>query len=225
MDFQLLKQEQITKAAQIICQDDDSTERLQFIGGADVGFEQNGDITRAVLVVLTFPELVLVEYQIARIPTQLPYIPGFLSFRECPALLAAWEKLSQKPSLLLVDGQGVAHPRGLGVASHLGLSIDCPTIGVAKKRLVGEYAPLTEEAGATSMLMDKSGQQIGTVLRSKTRCNPLFISTGHRISQQTALLRVQQCLKGYRLPEPIRWADAIASRKPAFLRWQKTQHH
>ncbi|SQI27911.1 endonuclease [Salmonella enterica subsp. arizonae] len=120
------------------------------------------------------------------------------------------EQLSQKPDLLFVDGHGISHPRRLGVASHFGLLVDVPTIGVAKKRLCGKFEPLSAEPGALSALMDK-GEQLAWVWRSKARCNPLFIATGHRVSTDSALAWVQRCMKGYRLPEPTRWADAVAS--------------
>lgn len=222
MDLADLREQQRALASSVIREDRLIQDPPRLIGGADVGFEEGGEITRAAMVLLTWPALELVEYQIARIPTTMPYIPGFLSFREYPALLAAWDKLSRKPDLLFVDGHGISHPRRLGVASHFGLLVDVPTIGVAKKRLCGKFAPLSAEAGALAPLTDKD-EQLGWVWRSKVRCNPLFIATGHRISQDTALAWVQRCTQGYRLPEPTRWADAVASGRPAFLRWQAFQ--
>ncbi|ACS87467.1 deoxyribonuclease V [Musicola paradisiaca] len=222
MDINALREEQIDKASQVVRHDDMPFEQPAFIAGADVGFEQGGDVTRAALVVLAYPSLELVEYRVARIPTVMPYIPGFLSFRESPALLAAWEMLSHRPELLFVDGHGVSHPRRLGVASHFGLLVNVPTIGVAKKRLCGQVAPLAAEVGSQQPLMDRS-EQIGWVWRSKARCNPLFVSTGHRVAIDSALLWVMRCMRGYRLPEPTRWADAVASNRPAFQRWQR-QH-
>ncbi|WP_147193999.1 deoxyribonuclease V [Pantoea sp. MBD-2R] len=220
MDIQALKQEQMTRAAEIVREDDFEVMPPRYIGGADVGFEQGGEVTRAALVILEYPSLKLVEHRVARIATTMPYIPGFLSFREYPALLAAWALLEQKPDLLFVDGHGIAHPRRLGVASHFGLLVDVPTIGVAKRRLCGKFEALEEEPGARQPLFDK-GEQIGWVLRSKRRCNPLFISSGHRVSADTALHWVETCLQGYRLPEPTRWADAVASQRPAFVRFQQ----
>jgi len=222
MDLADLREQQRALASSVIREDRFSEDPPRLIGGADVGFEQGGEITRAAIVLLTYPGLELVEYQIARIPTTMPYIPGFLSFREYPALLAAWEQLSRKPDLLFVDGHGISHPRRLGVASHFGLLVDVPTIGVAKKRLCGKFEPLSAEPGALAPLMDKQ-EQLGWVWRSKARCNPLFIATGHRVSQDSALAWVQRCMQGYRLPEPTRWADAVASGRPAFLRWQAIQ--
>nr|WP_314267686.1 deoxyribonuclease V [uncultured Moellerella sp.] len=213
IETKLLRQEQLEKAHQVILVDDVTMPNL--IAGADVGFEQQGTVTRAAIVVLTWPDLELVESQIARIATTLPYIPGFLSFRECPALLAAWHKLQHKPDLVLVDGQGIAHPRHLGVASHFGLLVDIPTIGVAKSRLYGEHALVDEPAGSYQPLMANM-QQLGWVLRSKKRCNPLYISPGHKMSVASSLWWVEQCLKGYRLPEPTRIADGIASNRTNF---------
>ncbi|ALE98798.1 endonuclease V [Serratia marcescens] len=213
-----LRAEQLRRAAEVIRYDDLPAEPPAFIAGADVGFEQEGAVTRAAIAILRYPSLELVEYQVARIATVMPYIPGFLSFREYPALLAAWGQLRQKPGLIFVDGHGISHPRRLGVASHFGLLVDVPTIGVAKKRLCGKFAPLDAAVGALAPLEDK-GEPLGWVWRSKARCNPLFISTGHRVSADSALAWVQRCMAGYRLPEPTRWADAIASRRPAFQRW------
>lgn len=217
MDMQVLRQEQLTRATEVVREDDFDVMPPRYIGGADVGFEQGGEVTRAALVILEYPSLKMVEHRVARIATTMPYIPGFLSFREYPALLAAWQMLEQQPDLLFVDGQGIAHPRRLGVASHFGLLVDVPTIGVAKRRLCGKFEPLADEPGSRQPLIDK-GEQIGWVLRSKKRCNPLFISSGHRVSADTALQWVETCLQGYRLPEPTRWADAVASNRPAFAR-------
>ncbi len=220
MDIQALRAEQLQRAAEVVRHDDFDVMPPRLIGGADVGFEQGGDVTRAAMVILEYPSLKLIDYKVARIATIMPYIPGFLSFREYPALLAAWELLEQKPDLLFVDGHGISHPRRLGVASHFGMLVDVPTIGVAKRRLCGRFEPLDEEPGAQQPLMDK-GEKIGWVWRSKKRCNPLFVSTGHRVSIDTALQWVQNCMAGYRLPEPTRWADAVASERTAFLRWQE----
>ena len=218
MDLASLRAQQIELASSVIREDRLDKDPPQYIGGADVGFEQGGEVTRAAMVVLKYPSLELVEYKVARIATTMPYIPGFLSFREYPALLAAWEQLSQKPDLLFVDGHGISHPRRLGVASHFGLLVDVPTIGVAKSRLCGHSLPLESDNGALQPLID-GNEQLGWVWRSKVRCNPLFISPGHRVSVSSALAWVQACMAGYRLPEPTRWADAIASNRPQFQRW------
>lgn len=218
IDLAALRAEQQHYAAAVRLDDDLAADPPRYIAGADVGFEQQGAVTRAAIAVLHYPSLALVEYQLARVPTQLPYIPGYLSFRELPALLAAWQQLQQRPDLVLVDGQGIAHPRRLGIASHFGVLADVATIGVAKNRLCGQFAPLSDAQGALARLEDKD-EQLGWVWRSKVRCKPLFISSGHRISQQNALFWVQKCMAGYRLPEPTRWADTIASNRSAFQRW------
>ena len=222
MDLAALRAQQLALASSVIREDRLDNPSPDLIAGADVGFEQEGEVTRAAIALLSWPALELVEYQVARVATTMPYIPGFLSFRETPALLAAWEQLTQKPDLLFVDGHGISHPRRLGVASHFGLLVDVPTIGVAKKRLCGRFTLPGDEPGALAPLLDK-GEQLAWVWRSKARCNPLFISCGHRVSQDSALAWVQRCMRGYRLPEPTRWADAVASRRPAFVRWQANQ--
>lgn len=172
MDLASLRAQQIELASSVIREDRLDKDPPQYIGGADVGFEQGGEVTRAAMVLLKYPSLELVEYKVARIATTMPYIPGFLSFREYPALLAAWEQLSQKPDLLFVDGHGISHPRRLGVASHFGLLVDVPTIGVAKKRLCGAFEPLSAEPGALARLLIRvsSWHGSGAVKRAVTRC-------------------------------------------------------
>ncbi|XBS70002.1 deoxyribonuclease V [Acerihabitans sp. KWT182] len=220
VDIAELRARQIATAGEVIRQDAYDFAIPSVIAGADVGFEQEGTVTRAAIALLRFPSLELIEYQMARIATTMPYIPGFLSFREYPALLAAWQLLSQQPDLVFVDGHGISHPRRLGVASHFGLLIDKPTIGVAKRRLCGRYEPLSDDLDAKTPLVDK-GEQVAWVWRSKLRCNPLFISTGHRVGLDSALYWVRRCMRGYRLPEPTRWADSVASNRMAFQRWQQ----
>jgi len=141
----------------------------------------------------------------------MPYVPGLLGFREVPALLAAWEKLRAKPDLLLVDGHGVAHPRRLGIAAHLGVVLDVPAIGVAKSILVGaEDPPLPDEAGTETPLAWK-GERIGTALRTRRRANPLYVSIGHRVSLPTAVAWVRRATVAHRLPEPTRHAHLAAN--------------
>jgi len=180
------------------------------IAGVDVGFEQNNTITRAAVAVLDYPALTLQEYAIAREPTRFPYVPGLLSFREVPAVLAALEQLSALPDMLLCDGQGIAHPRRLGIASHLGVLLDLPTVGVAKSRLIGSHTEPGEEKGAWQPLLDK-GEEIGCVLRTRSRVKPLYISPGHRVGLESARHWVLACLTRYRLPETTRWAHRLAS--------------
>ena len=180
------------------------------VAGVDVGFEQQGKITRAAVAVLSFPELQPVTQAIARLPTQFPYIPGLLSFREIPAVIEAMKQLEKLPDLLLCDGQGTAHPRRFGIACHLGILTDIPAIGVAKSRLIGKHNPLPREKGNWQPLMDKE-EQIGAVLRSRTGVNPLYISPGHRIDLETAINYVLACTTRYRLPETTRQAHRLAS--------------
>lgn len=198
----------------------ESTDRIDpvaHIAGVDIGFEGGGDITRAAVVILkwdadTAPALSVVEQVIHREPTRMPYIPGLLSFREIPAALGAFDKLSIKPELVMVDGQGIAHPRRLGVAAHLGLWLDLPTIGIAKSRLYGKHGEVGEARGDWTSLT-ANGNVIGAVLRSRTKVKPVFVSPGHRLSLETSLQWVTRCLGRTKLPEPTRLADRLASRR------------
>lgn len=180
------------------------------VAGVDVGFEQNNAITRAAVAVLDFPSLELREYAIARRPTTFPYIPGLLSFREVPSVLDALDKLSSLPDMLLCDGQGLAHPRRLGIACHLGILCDIPSIGIGKTRLVGRHDEPGNEKGSWVPLQDGE-ETVGAVLRSRTGVKPLYISVGHRISLSSAIAMVMACLTRYRLPETTRWAHKLAS--------------
>ncbi|MFG6100835.1 deoxyribonuclease V [Leptothoe sp. EHU-05/26/07-4] len=182
------------------------------VAGIDAGFEQDGTITRAAVVVLQLPELTLLEQAIAYRPTTFPYVPSLLSFREMPTVLDALRQLILEPDLILCDGAGIAHPRRLGIASHLGVLMDKPTIGVAKSRLLGTHGELPADKGAWVPLMDR-GERIGAVLRSRTGTKPLFVSAGHRISLETAVDYVLQCTPKYRLPETTRLADRLASNR------------
>ena len=185
---------------------------LRRIAGVDVGFEEDGTITRAAAVLLDADDMRPRADTLARLPTRMPYIPGLLSFRELPAVLEALGRLPELPDLIMVDGQGVAHPRGLGIAAHLGVVTGLPTVGVAKKILVGSHVTPGPRRGDRTPLTYK-GQVIGTVLRSKDGIKPLIVSPGHRVSQATAPELVLACCRGYKLPEPTRWADRIASRR------------
>lgn len=198
-------------AAQVRLEDDFPPLRL--IAGVDVGFEEGGAITRAAVVLLDALSLEPIAQTLARIPTSMPYIPGLLSFRELPAVLQALEALPQLPDLIFSDGHGIAHPRGLGIAAHLGVVTGLPTIGVAKKILTGHHEPLGERRGDRVELLDRSGRVIGTVLRSKDKVRPLIISPGNRVSLDTAPQLVMQYVTRYRLPEPTRLADRLASRR------------
>ncbi len=183
---------------------------IHSVAGVDVGFEKNNTITRAAVAVLEFPSLKPITQAIARIPTTFPYVPGLLSFRELPAILAALEQLKDLPDLILCDGQGIAHPRRLGIASHLGVLIDIPTIGVGKTRLIGTYREPGEQKGDWSELKDKE-EIIGAVVRTRANVKPLYISSGHRVSLKSAIDFTLACTTRYRLPETTRAAHRLAS--------------
>ncbi len=186
---------------------------LRRIAGFDVGFEDDGATTRAAAVLLDADTLEVVDRQVARLPTRMPYIPGLLSFRELPALLDALARLQHAPDLVLVDGHGIAHPRRLGIAAHFGVATGLPSIGVAKKILVG--APrmaLHDMRGAFTPLRDGK-EQIGWLLRSKPGCLPLIVSPGHKVAMPSAPELVMRYVTKYRLPEPTRLADRLASRR------------
>ncbi len=185
---------------------------LEIIAGVDVGFEENGTITRAAAVLVDAKTLALVADVVVRLPTSMPYVPGLLSFRELPAVFAALDGLPRTPDLVMVDGQGIAHPRGLGIAAHLGIARGLPTIGVAKSILVGHHADVGAHRGDRAELIH-NGAVIGYALRSKDDVRPLIVSPGNRVGLQTACDLVLKCTTRYRLPEPTRLADRIASRR------------
>jgi deoxyribonuclease V len=183
---------------------------INTVAGIDVGFEKNNTITRAAIAVLNIHTLQIVETAVARHPTSFPYIPGLLSFREVPAILEAMLKLNAQPDLLMCDGQGIAHPRRFGIAAHLGLLLDLPSIGVGKSRLTGTHPEVPAKKGSFVPLVDKT-EQMGVVLRTRTNVKPLYISPGHRVSINTAHELVMKCVNRHKLPEPTRWAHKLAS--------------
>ncbi len=182
---------------------------LKIIAGVDVGYDLARNLTKAVITLLSWPDLTLETSVIAYSETSFPYVSGFLSFRELPAILKALSCAPVKPDLLMVDGQGISHPRRLGIAAHLGVVTDIPSIGVAKSRLYGTHAELGEERFAATPLRYKD-EPLGYVLRSKQGCKPLFVSAGHRISHESALDITKLCLNKYRLPDPTRLADQVS---------------
>jgi deoxyribonuclease V len=186
---------------------------IKYVAGVDISnnpFDPESMIFAAI-VVLSYPALEIMETVTHSAQQKFPYIPGLLGFREVPALVQAYEKLSIRPDVIMVDGHGVSHPRGLGIASHLGVLLDKPTLGVAKSILVGKPAlPLAEEPGSKTSLIFKE-KEIAIMLRSKKRCSPLIISAGHLLTLTNAVSLVGNCLKGYRLPEPTRQAHLMAN--------------
>lgn len=194
--------------SEVICEDRIGT--VERVAGVDVGFEQSGRITRAAVAVLTFPGLELCEHALVREPTRFPYVPGLLSFREIPAILTALQQLRCSPDLVLCDAHGRAHPRRFGLASHLGLLLDLPSIGVAKSRLIGDHDPVPPQRGASVALRDR-GETIGVVLRTRAATRPVYVSIGHRLSLDTCIDYVLACTPRFRLPETTRWADRLAS--------------
>jgi deoxyribonuclease V len=186
--------------------------QVETIGGVDVDLEE--DVARAAIVVLRLSDLKPLEGVTADAPLVFPYIPGLLAFREGPAVLAAWEKVQHKPDVVMFDGQGIAHPRGIGIASQMGLWLERPTIGVAKSRLYGWHAAPGPNRGEWAELHDEHDRRriIGAVLRTRDaeRANPLYISPGHLIDLPTSIEFVLRCCTRYRLPEPTRWAHRVA---------------
>jgi len=181
----------------------------KLIAGVDISAPRPRGKAQAAVVVLDYPGLDVVEVRVARGELLLPYIPGLLSFRECPLILAACRMLHCTPDLILVDGQGVAHPRRLGLASHLGLFLDVPTVGCAKSILCGSHQPVGQEPGCSAELIH-DGELVGAALRTRAGVKPIYVSVGHRIDLASALHWVLQCCCGYRLPQPTRLAHLAA---------------
>jgi deoxyribonuclease V len=191
---------------------EDRTGRVTRVAGIDAGFEEGGAVTRAAVVVLSFPELEAIEQSIARRPTSFPYVPGLLSFREIPVVLDVLAQLRTQPDLLLCDGQGIAHPRRIGFTSHLGVVTDWPTIGVAKSLLIGTHGAVPEDRGGWAPLQHRD-EIIGAALRTRAKVKPVYVSIGHKISLDSAIDYVMRCTTRYRLPENTRLADRLASKK------------
>lgn len=185
-------------------------DQIHMVAGVDASYREIG---RAAIAVFSFPDLALIEQVTATREVTFPYVPGLLAFREAPVVLAALERLRLRPDLLMFDAQGYAHPRRLGLARHLGAYLDQPSIGCAKSRLIGAYDEPGQDAGAWAPLMD-GGEEIGRVVRTKARTNPLFVSVGYRITLPLAVEVVLRCTRGYRLPEPTRIADRLTKQLP-----------
>ena len=184
-------------------------ESVRLLAAADISVRRERSLARGAVVVLTYPEMEVVEESIVEDEPRFPYVPGLLTFREAPILLRAFEQLRCRPDLLLVDGQGYAHPRRFGIACHLGLLLDLPTIGCAKSRLCGRHAVPDEAAGSHIPLFD-GGEVIGSVVRTRDGTAPLFVSVGHRVGLEEAVEWVLRCCRGHRLPEPARAAHMAA---------------
>ena len=185
---------------------------ISAVAGADVSVQRFGTELYAGMVVLSFPDLSIIEQALIKLPVTFPYIPGLLSFREIPGLLACYRKLKTKPDLILVDGQGIAHPRRLGIAAHLGVILDTPTIGVAKSKLYGAFDEPVAVGESQPIIDPKTFEYIGVALKSKQGSKPLIISPGHKCTIEDALRIVKEMLRGYRLPQPTKEAHALVNR-------------
>ena len=179
---------------------------IRYVAGADLAFDPATDVAVAGVIVYRFPELVELERRLAQRKLRFPYGPGLLSFREGPALLAAFARLRTEPDLILIDGHGRAHPRLFGIASHIGVLLDKPTIGCAKSLLVGEHQEPGRRAGSTASLWFK-GERVGEVLRTRDGVKPIYVTTGHRVALDSAVELVKRCVDGFRIPKPTREAD------------------
>ncbi|MCL6472843.1 MAG: deoxyribonuclease V [Firmicutes bacterium] len=187
-------------------------ESINYVAGADVSFSKYSDDVFAAVVILSYPELSVIEEATASIKTSFPYVPGYLTFREGPALVVAFEKIRVEPDVIIFDGQGMAHPRGFGIASHMGVLLDRPSVGCAKSVLIGKYKEPAITRGSTSPLLDKNGRQIGVALRTRDNVSPVFVSIGNRISLEDSVKVVLSCAPRYRLPEPIRRAHSLSNK-------------
>jgi deoxyribonuclease V len=206
-------------ASQVVCAGEPRDVRL--VAGCDIAFRERfagrmPSAARCAVVLLSYPDLAVVEQHVIEGTTAFPYVPGLLAFREAPLLARAFERLSATPDLVLVDGHGYAHPRRFGIACHIGLLLDVPTIGVAKSRLYGRAEPPADQPGASSSLCD-GDETIGVVLRTRARANPIYLSVGHRIGLEAAARWAGALCRGdergapaYRLPEPTRLADRLS---------------
>lgn len=201
LEIQMKLAAQVSRASEVISP--------HLIAGVDISVDKGAGTGTGAVVVLSYPELDLVETRVVTDRLEFPYIPGLLSFRESPLILAACESLNVTPDIVLVDGQGIAHPRRMGLASHLGLFLDIPTIGCAKSRLCGRHEVPGPGSGSYAELVD-GGEVIGAALRTKAGVNPVYVSIGHKVDLPTAMHWVLACCRGYRLPEPARLAHLAA---------------
>ncbi len=188
-----------------------SFKKLTTVAGVDLAQIKEGNQLVCGIILFSYPDLEVLEkvWTVAR--DTFPYIPGLLAFREGPAIMNAYEKLIIKPDLLIIDGHGIAHPRGFGIACHIGVLLDVPAMGIGKKRLYGKYENPPDMAGESSPLVSKDGVQIGTVLRTRKGIKPVFISVGHKIDLETSVNIAKECMGGYKVPEPTRQADVYVA--------------
>ena len=184
-----------------------SFKRLRSIAGCDLAFTKDGKGAIGGVIVYSWPDLKEIERQVYIGKVTFPYIPGLLSFREAPVLLKTIEKLKTKPDLFIFDGQGIAHPRRMGIATHMGLLLDKPTIGCAKSRLIGKYREPGRKRGLISTLLSNDGRRIGNVVRTRDHVRPIFVSPGHKIDFKTTIRIIINCVDGLRIPKPTREAD------------------
>ena len=210
IQFEKLKNQQEALRKKLILKD--QFPKIKIVAGCDVSYRKHKNKTwvKAALVLLTYPHLRFVESQVIETETDFPYVPGFLSFREIPALKECYKLLKKKPDLLLVDGEGLAHFRGFGLASHLGVVLNMPTIGCAQKRLVGENDFLKLERGNFVPLYYKK-KVVGRVVCTRDKVKPVFVSVGHKVSLVSATHIVLKCSQKYRIPEPLRLAYQLSS--------------
>jgi deoxyribonuclease V len=181
------------------------------IGGADISLNLYSTTIYAGIILLSFPQLQPVAYSLVKGETRFPYVPGYLAFREAPALVKVWEQMPQKPGVLVVDGHGIAHPRRMGIAAHFGVLTGQASMGCAKNILIGKFAEPGMAKNAYSPIIDKQ-EQIGFAYRSKANVNPVFISPGHLMGMQNSLDIIRRCTGKYRLPEPTRLAHELVNR-------------
>ncbi len=202
---------------------EDDFGEIRYLAGADISLNPKREEGYAGFVVFEFPSLKEIERVSHQGPLLMPYVPGLLSFREGPILAEAFQKLKTKPDLIVFDGHGIAHPRRMGIASHMGLFLDCPSIGCGKSRLWGNYEEPDVSRGSYSDLRD-GNEKLGYVLRTKDKVKPVFISPGHRVSVESSLKIILQCLSGFRLPKPTREADRYVAEVKRELNEARPKH-
>ncbi len=194
----------------LIFDSDFNIEDVKLVAGADVSYSKKENMLYGVVVILTFPDLEVAEKAWVKGEAEFPYIPGLLAFREGPVLLEAFKKIEREPDIIFFDGHGISHPRGLGIASHLGVLLNKSSIGVAKKNLVGEVFELAKTKGATASIL-KDGKEIGKVLRTREKVKPIYVSVGHKIGLEKAVDLTLKTIGKYRILEPIRQAHIFSN--------------